>query len=303
MKLDLPAVHWSSLGFLVIAFTLGASVAAIVAFRRWRRGKKVVPREFWTRMVDGYVALERSYRHLNSAQSDSQIAHRATSDRLELRVQENRALHERLLSLEEHVENVTSEATSLVTGLKDNEQRWAEAEMVRTDLETELDQTRNQISINAEQAGSLTTANEELTHHLLTTAAELSSANPRIERLQADLDRRSNLEARLNEALDRDRQQMATLVRLEGRYKKTHRQFVDANRRAAHLEQQLRAGTPVEPRGVFDRAVPTSQPVTLDAYDHEIDLRSRPEPTPPRSHRHRAPRVNRLARSHGRLPQ
>ncbi len=298
----LLASQWSALA-LSNAFVIGA---ASVAFLRWRMGKKVVSREFWKRLVDGYVTLERSFHELNSRQDDSLVAYQAISDRLDRSNQENHALQQRLQALESYLNSVTDEATTLVNGLKDNEQRWVEAETVRTDLQSALEEAQRQIARDAERYGSISVANEELARRLKTTTAELSRATLLIGQLQADLIRRSTLEAHLNEALDRYRQQTSILARLEDRYQQAHRELVEANRRATHLEGRLQAEMAIEPQGVFDCPVPAARPISIDGLDSDtIDLRAEPTPSrnsPLRPHRHRVTRADRLARSHGRLP-
>lgn len=301
---NLPALEWWMFA-LPAVFLVGVFVATAVTFLRWRMGKKVVPRKLWSRMVDGYVALERAHRQLETSTADSQMAYEALLDRLDISNQENSALYQRLQALESHLDTVTAEATTLVTGLKDNEQRWLEAETVRSDLQAALVETRTQMDLDAQRAIGLEQENAELHERLHLATFELAEAATAIEELEAQVARDSTLQARLHEALDRDRQQTATLTRLEGRYRTTHQQLTEARRRADELANKIQSGTTGATRGVFDRPVPGNEPITLGTYDDlSIDLRG-PESSPS------APEVSdepvsrgsdRFARSYGRLP-
>ncbi len=295
MSWDLPELQWW-MAALPAVFLLGAGIATAVTFRQWRWGKKVVPRQFWTRMVDGYVALERSHRKLQTATADTQVAHDAISDRLDLSNQENSALYARLQALEAHLDNVTAEATTLVSGLKDNEQRWVEAETVRDDLQTALAAARAQAERDGVRVEELERQNDDLTARLDHAMAELTASVQTIQKLEGEAGRQSKLQDRLHEALDRDRQRAATLTRLEGRYRATHLELTQALRRADALEAKLRSGTTGATRGVFDRPVPGNEPITLGIYDDfSIDLRTSVDDGPSRG-------SDRFARSYGRLP-
>jgi chromosome segregation ATPase len=117
---------------------LGATVVLIITFLRWRYHKNPVARREWDELVSGYLELESLVADVTAKRRAwlSELA--AQGQRLEHAVGENNQLRARLQDLHGHLETVTGEATMLVSSLRDNDQRWEQAEAKHRRMEADL---------------------------------------------------------------------------------------------------------------------------------------------------------------------
>ncbi|MGI9609678.1 MAG: hypothetical protein ACR2NL_05225 [Acidimicrobiia bacterium] len=127
---------------LVVGIILGATGALTFAFLRWRHRRKLVPRGEWQALVSGYVDLENLLDEVNRERTASLAEMATMGERLEQAIAENSQLRARLHDLEVHLGKVTSEATTLVNGLRDNEKRWEQAEATHRLTQEELEQRK-----------------------------------------------------------------------------------------------------------------------------------------------------------------
>lgn len=310
---------WSTLA-VVNAFVLGVYVAFLLSYFLWRFRKKVVRRDFWDRLVNGYVSLERSHQRLTMTHSDSAHEYQAMLDRVQRTQQENQLLQRRMQKLESHLDEVTNEATTLVTGLKHNERRWADAEQDRQRLQTALQEALAERAEAFRGRKLLENVNAELARRLDQAQVDLETVGRQLVQTKNELQDRTTLEAQLNDAIEQNRLRSRKFGQLEHRYRATHQQLVAVITRNELLEAQLEdesqrednlLGRPAAPvsgpsLGAFDLPVPSgpheSRTQLAPAQsDKVIDLRPDSSPAD-HDHRPRRRGRRRFSRSYGTLP-
>lgn len=281
-----------------VAFFGGALAAATICFLRWRFRKQVVPSSYWMRLMDDFRSMEETVNTTASTEQQVRLAYEELSGRLISVTTDNEQLHDQLQSLQTDLAVVTNEATLLVNGLRDNEERWASAEDLRTELEFTMSQLHE--------------AKQLLEEKLSRQENELGSAKLTIAKLRMTADRNAALEAQLVDAAERDRGHAAVLTRLERLYDQTSDQLRAATRQAETAQWQLRdrpaAGlhAGVRSTGAFEDEIsdPAIEGEAESIIDlDEVDAAPPTAETPERRVFDRSRSLhNRLQRSYGRLP-
>ena len=204
---------------------VGAALSALACFSVWRWRKKVVPKAFWERMVGGYTSMEEALDSATTSEHQVRVGYEEVANRLAVVVVENETMHQKVCDLETSLESATTDANRLVEGLRDREERWAQAEELRGELEFTVSQLQ--------EAKSL------LEENLLATKYDLGESRAALEQSTLAARRSADLEARLGEAIDRERVHAARLAQLESRYQRTADQFRLVSQRAESAEQEL----------------------------------------------------------------
>lgn len=248
--------------------------------------------------MDDFGSMEETVNAAASTEHQARRACEELTNRLSSVTTENAELHDQLQSLQTDLAVVTNEATLLVNGLRDNEERWASAEDLRTELEftvSQLDEAKQLL--------------EEMLSH---REDELSSAKLTIAELRQTADRSAALETQLVDAAERDRAHAAVVTRLERLYDQTSDQLRAATRRAENAEWQLRQrpASGVDPvvrsTGAFDNKMPSPAGVGVAETIIDLDIVDAAPPpavTPRRRVFDRGRSLqHRLQRSYGRLP-
>lgn len=281
-----------------VAFLGGAVVAVTACFLRWRFRKQIVPSTYWTRLMGDFRSMEETVNATASTEHQVRLANEELTHRLTSVSTENEQLHDQVRSLQTDLALVTNEATLLVDGLRDNEERWASAEDLRTDLDFTV--------------GQLHEAKQLLEEKLNHREDELSSAKLTIAELRQAADRSAELETQLVDAAERDRGHAAAVTRLERLYDQTSDQLRAATRRAENAQWQLRhraAGgldPVVRPIEAFENE--TEAPAGVSVAETVIDLDLVDATSPPavtvgqRVFDRGRSLQNRLQRAYGRLP-
>ena len=108
-----------------ITFLGGAFAAVTVCFLRWRFRKEVVRASHWKRFMDDFRSMEETVDATARTEHQVRLAYEDLTHRLRSVVTEKEQLHDKLTSLQTDLAVVTNEATLLVDGLRDNEERWS----------------------------------------------------------------------------------------------------------------------------------------------------------------------------------
>ena len=248
--------------------------------------------------MDDFRSMEETVNATASIEHQVRLAYEELTNRLNSVSTENEQLHDQLQSLQTDLAVVTTEATLLVNGLRDNEERWASAEDLRTELEFTVSQLH--------EAKQL--LEEKLSHQ----ENEFSSAKLIITELRQTAARNAALETQLVDATERLRGHMAVVTRLERLYHQTSDQLRAATRRAEIAQWQLRhrpangLDPVVRPIGAFENEI--AAPAGLGVAETIIDLDVVDAAPPPagkparRAFERGRSLQNRLQRSYGRLP-
>lgn len=278
------------------AFVCGAVLVATVCFLRWRFHKQIVPSSYWKRLMDDYGSMEQAVNASASSEFQVRLAHDELASHHAAITNENKLLNDQLQSLQTDLALVTNEATLLVDGLRDNEERWASAEDLRTELEFTV--------------GQLHEAKKLLEEKLSHRNEQLRSAKLTIDELGQLANRSAVLETQLGEAAERNRGQVAVIARLERLGGETNDQLRAVTRRAETAQRQLhKLGSPDRPdilrsRGAFEQEIDDDGRVEETIIDlDELQSDSAASTTPRRRTFDRGRSLHdRLQRSYGRLP-